>query len=95
MQERWPSVGEIAAHLGVTLDVMCKWVACDERHIHEIGLLLKIPGLAGGPLGQCRATRRRQGLIGTVRPKANDKRRRNALLMHCANACHAMRGSAP
>jgi excisionase family DNA binding protein len=39
MQERWLSVAEIAAHLGVNPDTIYKWIARKKMPVHKLGRL--------------------------------------------------------
>ncbi len=41
MQERWLSVGEIAAHLGVNPDTIYKWIVRKRMPGHKLGRLWK------------------------------------------------------
>jgi excisionase family DNA binding protein len=41
MQERWLSVGEIAAHLGVNPDTIYKWIERKKMPAHKLGRLWK------------------------------------------------------
>ncbi len=41
MQERWLSVGEIAAHLGVNPDTIYKWIPRKKMPAHKLGRLWK------------------------------------------------------
>ena len=41
MQERWLSVGEIAAHLGVNPDTIYKWITRKKMPAHKVGRLWK------------------------------------------------------
>lgn len=41
MQERWLSVGEIAAHLGVNPDTIYKWITRKRMPAHKLGRLWK------------------------------------------------------
>ena len=41
MTERWLSVDEIAAHLGIKKDTIYKWVRTTDIPHHKIGRLLK------------------------------------------------------
>jgi len=41
MQERWLSVGEIAAHLGVNPDTIYKWIERKSMPAHKVGRLWK------------------------------------------------------
>jgi excisionase family DNA binding protein len=41
MQERWLSVGEIAAHLGVNPDTIYKWIDRKKMPAHKLGRLWK------------------------------------------------------
>jgi excisionase family DNA binding protein len=41
MQERWLSVGEIAAHLGVNPDTIYKWIDSKKMPAHKLGRLWK------------------------------------------------------
>jgi excisionase family DNA binding protein len=41
MQERWLSVGEIAAHLGVNPDTIYKWIIRKKMLGHKLGRLWK------------------------------------------------------
>jgi len=41
MQERWLSVGEIAAHLGVNPDTIYKWIIRKKMPAHKLGRLWK------------------------------------------------------
>jgi len=41
MHERWLSVGEIAAHLGVNPDTIYKWVERKKLPAHKLGRLWK------------------------------------------------------
>ena len=41
MQERWLSVAEIAAHLGVNPDTIYKWIARKKMAAHKLGRLWK------------------------------------------------------
>lgn len=41
MQERWLSVGEIAAHLGVNPDTIYKWLTRKKMPGHKLGRLWK------------------------------------------------------
>jgi excisionase family DNA binding protein len=41
MQERWLSVGEIAAHLGVNPDTIYKWITRKRMPGHKLGRLWK------------------------------------------------------
>ena len=41
MQERWLSVEEIAAHLGVNPDTVCKWITRKKMPAHKLGRLWK------------------------------------------------------
>jgi excisionase family DNA binding protein len=41
MQERWLSVGEIAAHLGVNPDTIYKWIDRKKLPAHKLGRLWK------------------------------------------------------
>jgi len=41
MAERWLSVDEIAAHLGVNLDTIYKWITRKRRPAHQGGKLRK------------------------------------------------------
>jgi len=41
MQERWLSVGEIAAHLGVNPDTIYKWITRKKMPAHKLGRLWK------------------------------------------------------
>ncbi len=41
MQERWLSVGEIAAHLGVNPDTIYKWIIRKRMPAHKLGRLWK------------------------------------------------------
>ncbi len=40
-QERWLSVEEIAAHLGVNRDTIYKWIERKQMPAHRLGRLLK------------------------------------------------------
>jgi len=42
MQERWLSVDEIAAHLGVNPDTIYKWVVRKKMPAHKVGRLWKL-----------------------------------------------------
>jgi len=41
MTERWLSVDEIAQHLGIKKDTVCKWVRKRKMPFHKVGRLLK------------------------------------------------------
>jgi excisionase family DNA binding protein len=41
MQERWLSVEEIAAHLGVNRDTIYKWITRKKMPAHKLGRLWK------------------------------------------------------
>lgn len=41
MQERWLSVDEIAAHLGVNPDTIYKWITRKKMPAHKVGRLWK------------------------------------------------------
>jgi excisionase family DNA binding protein len=41
MQERWLSVAEIAAHLGVNQDTVYKWITRKKMPAHKLGRLWK------------------------------------------------------
>ena len=41
MQERWLSVEEIAAHLGVNPDTIYKWIGRKQMPAHKLGRLWK------------------------------------------------------
>ncbi len=41
MAERWVSIDEISAHLGVKKDTIYKWVARKKMPAHKMGRLLK------------------------------------------------------
>lgn len=41
MDERWLSVDEIAAHLGVSKDTVYKWISRKELPAHKVGKLWK------------------------------------------------------
>ncbi len=41
MQERWLSVEEIAAHLGVNRDTIYKWLTRKKMPAHKVGRLWK------------------------------------------------------
>lgn len=41
MQERWLSVDEIAAHLGVNPDTIYKWISRKRMPAHKVGKLWK------------------------------------------------------
>jgi len=41
MQERWLSVDEIAAHLGINPDTIYKWVVRKKMPAHKVGRLWK------------------------------------------------------
>jgi excisionase family DNA binding protein len=41
MQERWLSVDEIAAHLGVNPDTIYKWIDRKDMPAHKVGRLWK------------------------------------------------------
>jgi len=41
MQERWLSVHEIAAHLGVNSDTIYKWITRKKMPAHKLGRLWK------------------------------------------------------
>jgi len=41
MQERWLSVAEIAAHLGVNPDTVYKWIERKDMPAHKVGRLWK------------------------------------------------------
>ncbi len=41
MQERWLSVEEIAAHLGVSRDTIYKWLTRKKMPAHKVGSLWK------------------------------------------------------
>ncbi len=41
MQERWLSVDEIAAHLGVNPDTICKWITRKKMPAHKCSHLWK------------------------------------------------------
>lgn len=41
MQERWSSVEEIAAHLGVNPDTIYKWIERKKMPAHKVGRLWK------------------------------------------------------
>jgi excisionase family DNA binding protein len=41
MEERWLSVDEIAAHLGVSRDTVYKWIARKQLPGHKVGKLWK------------------------------------------------------
>jgi len=41
MQERWMSVAEIAAHLGVNPDTVYKWIDRKNMPAHKVGRLWK------------------------------------------------------
>ena len=41
MQERWLSVEEIAAHLGVNPDTIYKWIERKQMPAHKVGRLWK------------------------------------------------------
>jgi excisionase family DNA binding protein len=41
MQERWLSVAEIAAHLGVNRDTIYKWIERKKMPGHKVGRLWK------------------------------------------------------
>ena len=41
MTDRWLSVDEIAAHLGVKKDTIYKWVRTTDIPYHKVGKLLK------------------------------------------------------
>lgn len=40
-QERWLSVGEIAAHLGINRDTVYKWIDRKRMPAHKVGRLWK------------------------------------------------------
>lgn len=44
MQERWLSVQEIAAHLGVNRDTVYKWIERKKLPAHKVGRLWKFLG---------------------------------------------------
>lgn len=44
MQERWLSVQEIAAHLGVNRDTIYKWIERKKMPAHKVGRLWKFLG---------------------------------------------------
>jgi excisionase family DNA binding protein len=39
--EKWSSLGEIAAHLGVSKDTIYRWIATKQMPAHKIGKLWK------------------------------------------------------
>ena len=41
MQERWLSVQEIAAHLGINRDTICKWTKRNKKPSCKVGRLWK------------------------------------------------------
>ncbi len=41
MQERWLSVGEMAAYLGASPDPICLWSIRKKRHAHKLRRLRK------------------------------------------------------
>lgn len=41
MEERWLSVEEIAAHLGVQPDTIYKWISRKSMPVHKVGRLWK------------------------------------------------------
>lgn len=41
MDDRWPSVAEIAAHLGVKRDTIYKWIDRKQMPAHKVGRLWK------------------------------------------------------
>ena len=41
MAERWLSVGEISAHLGVSTDAVYKWIYRKKMPAHKVGRLWK------------------------------------------------------
>ena len=43
MQERWLSVQEIAAHLGINRDTICKWTKRNKKPAHKVGRLWEFP----------------------------------------------------
>ena len=47
MADRWLSVEEIAEHIGIKNDTVCKWVKTLHMPVHEVGRLLefKHPGI--------------------------------------------------
>lgn len=62
MTERWLSVEEIAAHLGISRDTVYKWIGRKELPAHKIGRLWKFRVdevdawvRAGGSIGRAEA----------------------------------------
>ncbi|OQB95227.1 MAG: Helix-turn-helix domain protein [Verrucomicrobia bacterium ADurb.Bin118] len=69
-QERWLSVGEIAAHLGINRDTVYKWIDRKRMPAHKVGRLWKFKASqidqwveAGGSAQNC------QGLVTTAAPR--------------------------
>ena len=58
MQERWMSVREIAAHLGVNRDTIYKWIERKKMPAHKVGRSGSF-WIQGGSMGQ----RRKSGSI--------------------------------
>ncbi len=63
MSERWLSVDEIAAHLGVNPDTISKGVTRKSMPVHKVGRLWKFPAREVGIL-----ERRRELMATTVQP---------------------------
>ena len=43
MEDRWLSVDEIAAYLGIKRDTVYKWIADKRMPAHKVGRLWEIP----------------------------------------------------
>ena len=64
MSERWLSVEEIAAHLGVKPDTIYKWIGHKKMPAHKVGwAALEVPGIRGRRVGQERQCCSEGGLI--------------------------------
>jgi excisionase family DNA binding protein len=68
MEDRWLSVDEIAAYLGIKSDTVYKWIAVKKMPAHRMGRLWKFKQVevdswvkSGGAEGFARACKRKRG----------------------------------
>lgn len=74
MPERWLSVAEIAAHLGVNPDMIYKWIIRKGMSVHKVGRLWKF--LATEVDTWIRSGRAAEGGSGDAEPAAKSKKPR-------------------
>jgi excisionase family DNA binding protein len=75
-QERWQSVEEIAAHLGVNRDTLYKWIERKQMPAHKLGKLWKFKATEVDEwVRQCNSSNDHADDVGSHEPPSTQKER--------------------